>query len=240
MPLARHVSGPHAPVVHAVEVPILEDGDVVIARSFPGGVELEHRPGEPGPVHAQGEAAAHALDQKVVDEGLQAGADLDGFGRRLVAASGQRRRRTKQQSSENDDYRSCSHELASRVEHCRRSGCPPPEGSNSLGRRASSTGDGFFIVLSALTSPWQKSSRHSTVPASRRDGVAIRAHTPGMHPNRALSGGAQERSRCSRDFHHGLLSRRWTSGRCHHGCWYNCVKVFTHHTVRMQTKICPD
>ena len=71
---------------------------------------------------------------------------------------------------------------------------------------------GRFRGLSALAfispfhiSPWQKSSRHSTVPASCADCVAIGSHTPGMLPPKRLVRRAQERSRCSRDFHHGLI-----------------------------------
>ena len=54
-------------------------------------------------------------------------------------------------------------------------------------------------------SPWQKSSRHSTVPASRRTALRFgRAHK-GPAPESRLVRRAQERSRCSRDFHHGLI-----------------------------------
>ena len=70
----------------------------------------------------------------------------------------------------------------------------------------------------ALNSPWQKSSRHSTVPASRRTALRLGHILPGMLPHRAWSTNtsrrAQERSRCSRDFHHGLLTAR---GKSRHG-----------------------
>ncbi len=66
----------------------------------------------------------------------------------------------------------------------------------------------------ALNSPWQKSSRHSTVPASCADCVTTRSHTPGYAPSSRLVRRAQERSRCSRDFHHGLLTAR---GKSRHG-----------------------
>ena len=42
-------------------------------------------------------------------------------------------------------------------------------------------------------------------PCIPADCVAIGSHTPGMLPPKRLVRRAQERSRCSRDFHHGLL-----------------------------------
>ena len=42
--------------------------------------------------------------------------------------------------------------------------------------------------------------------------VAIGSHTPGMLPPLRLVRRAQERSRCSRDFHHGLLQEGFPYG----------------------------
>ena len=65
-----------------------------------------------------------------------------------------------------------------------------------------------------INSPWQKSSRHSTVPVSCADCVATRSHTPGVLPPLRLVRRAQERSRCSRDFHYRLLRRRSRPTAC--------------------------
>ena len=58
-------------------------------------------------------------------------------------------------------------------------------------------------IVATHTSPWQKSSRHSTVPASRRTALRF-GHILPVCTRIASCPAAQER-RCSRDFHHGLI-----------------------------------
>ena len=60
----------------------------------------------------------------------------------------------------------------------------------------------------ASVSPYQPVVKVVTAfdrPCIPADCVAIGSHTPGMLPPLRLVRRAQERSRCSRDFHHGLL-----------------------------------
>ena len=78
--------------------------------------------------------------------------------------------------------------------------------SSRLVRRAQELSVLARLSPRTVNSPWQKSSRHSTVPASRR--TALHRLTYSRYaPSSRLVRRAQEQSRCSRDFHHGLLRR---------------------------------
>ena len=67
-----------AAIVHAVEVAVLEDGVVERSGSLPRFVELEHGPRRPRLLKLEPHSL-HGIDEVIVDEEFQVGAEVQRF-----------------------------------------------------------------------------------------------------------------------------------------------------------------